>query len=63
MLRCCRWIGATLSGTKALEGLVVLMAWGTSEAVNLTSSFLSWWNFLAMRWLAFEVVVRCGVNC
>ena len=26
MPRCFRWIGATLSGPRALEGLVVLMA-------------------------------------
>ena len=34
MPRCFRWIGATLSGPRSLEGLVVLMARATSEAVN-----------------------------
>ena len=31
MPRCFRWIGATLSGPRALEGLVVLMAWVTPK--------------------------------
>ena len=62
MPRCFRWIGSTLFGPRALEGLVVLMAWAISEAVNSTSSFFSLWSFLAMRQLVFEVVVRHGVN-